>query len=230
MRRLVMGLVLLLLPIDFAGTGVVPLDAQLTTPSDWKWRQDSPAPLSGSARMEPGSWVFVQMPPGWHVTTGPGALLYPAANGDVSGNYSLEVEIFLFPGDSQSEYGVFLGGREVDGSASPEYAAFVLRRDGHAAVLRRGSGQAGTAADWQRHDAVVPHKGGDDAVKNVIRIDLDPLAATMMVNGAKVLSVPRDGLGTDGRIGLRIGKDMNVHVSSFNVTRKLAPVPAKKKL
>ena len=27
------------------------------------------------------------MPPGWHVTTGPGLLLYPGANGDAAGNF-----------------------------------------------------------------------------------------------------------------------------------------------
>ena len=48
----------------------VALTAQLKTPTDWKWRQDAPAPLAPGSKMEPGSWVFVQMPPGWHVTTG----------------------------------------------------------------------------------------------------------------------------------------------------------------
>ena len=70
------------------------LTAQLTTPTNWKWRQDAPAPLAAGSKMEPGSWVFVQMPPGWHVTTGPGVLLYPATNGEVDGNFTLEAEIF----------------------------------------------------------------------------------------------------------------------------------------
>src|SRR5262245_1452316 len=74
------------------------LDAQLTTPTDWKWRQDAEAPIATGLQMKPGEWAFVQMPPGWHVTTGPGVLLYPAANGDVTGHFSLESEIFLFPG------------------------------------------------------------------------------------------------------------------------------------
>jgi len=48
------------------------------------------------------------------------------------------------------------------------------------------------------------------------------------VNGAKVLTVPRAGVETDGRFGFRVGKDVNLHISTLNVTRKLAPVPAKK--
>jgi hypothetical protein len=204
------------------------LTAQLKTPTDWKWRQDAPAPLAPGSKMEPGSWVFVQMPPGWHITTGPGVLLYPTANGELSGNYSLEAEIFLFSGESPDEYGVFLGGQNIDASTSPDYSAFLLRRDGQASIVRRRAGETTALAAWQRHEAIVPGKAGDEPVKNIIRIDLDPLNATLSVNGAKVTSVPRAGLSLDGRIGFRVGKDMNLHISTLNVTRKLAPVPQKK--
>jgi hypothetical protein len=204
------------------------LEGQATGPADWKWRQDTPAPLAKGATIEPGSWVFVEMPPGWHVTTGPGVMLYPAANGDLAGSFSLETEIFLFPGKSQEEYGVFLGGQAIDGEAPPEYLAVVLRRDGAAAVLRRSGGQTAAVADWQRHDAIVPDNGGPDAVKNSLRVDVDAAAISISVNGAKVASVPRQGLKTDGRIGFRVGKDMNLHIATMNVTRKLAPAPVRK--
>jgi hypothetical protein len=35
-------------------------------------------------------------------------------------------------------------------------------------------------------------------------------------------------VGVDGRIGFRVGKDMNLHISTFDVTRRLAPAPIKK--
>jgi hypothetical protein len=223
MRRVV-------LPTLIAATILpVTLTAQLTTPTDWKWRQDAPAPLASGSKMEPGSWVFVQMPPGWHVTTGPGVLLYPTTNGDASGNFSLEAEIFLFPDAGDGEHGLFLGGRNVDGSsATPEYVAFVLRRDGQAAVARHRADQAAPLPNWQPHGAILAQKGGGDAVKNVIRVDVDQVNATMSVNGAKVLVLPRTAIRTDGRIGFRIGTGVNLHISTFNVTRKLAPVPVKK--
>lgn len=203
-------------------------DAQLTTPADWKWRQDAEAPIATGLQMKPGEWAFVQMPPGWHVTTGPGVLLYPSANGDLAGHFALESEVFLFPGQSAEEYGVFLGGQNVDSSASPDYVAFVLRRDGQAAVLRRRGGQTTSLAAWQSNTAILPGKAGEEPVKNVLKVDLDAQSGTFWVNGTKVLSVPRAELSTDGRVGFRIGKDMNLHITSFNVTRKMAPVPVKK--
>ncbi len=204
------------------------LNAQLTTPTDWKWRQDAPAPLAAGSKMEPGGWVFVQMPPGWHITTGPGVLLYPGHLDAIDGNFSLEAEIFLFPGESAEEYGVFLGGQNLEGGAAPDYTAFVLRRDGHAAVLRRTSGQSAPLANWQRHEAVVPYVSGDSPVKNVLRVDVDPAGATLSVNGTRLLSVPRQDIRADGRVGFRIGKDVNLHIAALNVTRRLAPVPVKK--
>ena len=203
------------------------LIAQLKTPADWKWRQDTQAPLVDGMKTAPGSWAFVQMPPGWHVTTGPGVLLYPSSQGEVDGNYSLEAEIFLFPGESTEEYGLFVGGRDIDASAAPEYVAFVLRRDGHAAILRQGGGSPTAVSAWQRHAAILAGKPADN-VKNVLRVDVDAVNATLSVNGEKVVSVPRAGIGGDGRIGFRIGKDMNLHISSLNVTRRLAPVPVEK--
>lgn len=204
------------------------LTAQLTTPTNWKWRQDAAAPLAAGSKMEPGSWVFVQMPPGWHVTTGPGVLLYPAANGDIDGNFTLEAEIFLFPGEAADEYGIFLGGQDIDSSAPPDYSAFVLRRDGHAAALRRRGDQTAALAAWQRHEAIVAGNAGGEPVKNVLRVDVDPANVTLWVNAAKVLAVPRAEIRIDGRVGFRVGKDMNLHITTLNVTRKLAPVPIKK--
>jgi hypothetical protein len=226
MRRIPVLIVLITLLIT--AVAPVPATAQLTTPADWKWRQDSAASLAPGLKMEPGSWVFVQMPPGWHITTGPGVLLYPATNGDAAGNFAIEAEIFLFPGASTEEYGLFLGGQDIDGSAAHAYSAFVLRRDGHAAVLRRVAGQTTPLLTWQRHDAILPHPGGGDTVKNVIRVDVDHVDVTMSVNGSKVLSLPRKDLATDGRIGFRVGKDINLHIATLNVTRKLAPAPVKK--
>jgi hypothetical protein len=207
-----------------------PIAAQLKTPADWKWRLDTHASLVTTLDVPERSWLFVGMPPGWHITTGPGALLYPADAPALTPNFSLESTIFLFPGESLEEYGLFLGGKEIDSERPPEYTAFVLRRDGQAAVLRRTTSGVSPILNWQQHDAIVPHRGGGtDPVKNVLRVEVDPASVQLLVNGASVAKVPRAELRTDGRIGFRIGSSLNLHVSSLDVTTRLAPAPAPRK-
>src|SRR5262245_53482294 len=94
---------------------------QLQTPTDWQWRTDTPAKVTADAKLGPDSWHFVAMPPGWHVTMGPGGLLYP--------------------------------------------------------------------------------------------------------DGRDIAKIPRAGLSTDGAFGLRVGKDLNMHISTLDVTQRLAPDP-----
>lgn len=209
-------------------SGPLLAQGQLTTPTDWDWRQDAPAPLASGATAEPGSWVFVRMPPGWHITTKSGVLLYPSDQTDLAGNFAIEAEIFLFPGESQGEYGIFLSGQDLDGPGAPTYTSFVLRRDGQAAVLRRRDGKTSAIAEWRRHDSILAHPGGENPIKNTIKVDADPEKVALHVNGANVLSVPRSGLELGGRLGFRVGPEMNLHVATLNVTRRLAPVPAPK--
>jgi hypothetical protein len=202
--------------------------SQLKNPIDWTWRLDTPAKLVTALDVAGDSWLFATMPPGWHVTTGPGALLVPSTVQDIGQNFSLEAQIFLFPGTSQDEYGLLIGGRGIDGQEPVEYTALVIRRDGQAAVLRRSRDRAEAVAAWRPHEAVVAHKGGKDPVKNVIRADVDPTTVSLSVNGLKVIEVARADVDTSGRVGFRIGKDLNLHITSLDVTQRLAPVPIRK--
>lgn len=196
---------------------------QLKTPSDWKWRQDTTGTVIEAAAPTGDQMRFVAMPPGWHVTTGPAALLYhPDYQG--KGNFSVEAEIFLFPGDSQEEYGIFIGGRQLAPSERPSYLALVARRDGMGAI-RRGSGEP--VVNWKANDAILPHPG-KDTVKNILRADVTATEVVFSANGKEVARVPREGLSVDGQLGFRIGKGLDLHASRLDVTYKLAPTPIKK--
>lgn len=196
--------------------------AQLKTPADWKWRVDGPGSVVDADPPKPTDTRFVAMPPGWHVTTGPATLLYHPEY-QTKGNFALEAEIFLFPGESQEEYGVFLGGKGLAPSETPSYVSFVARRDGKGAIIRRG----GTAiVDWRANEAILPN-ATKDAVKNVLRVDVNANDVVFMANGKEVAKIARAGLNLDGYFGFRFGKDMNVHASRLDLTHKLAPVPNK---
>lgn len=211
--------------VVFAGTLAA---FQLKTPTDWKWRTDTPATVTEAGGALPvDQWYYVGMPPGWHITTNPGVLLYhPAHEG--RGNFTLQSEIFLFPGDNQEEYGVFMGGQSLEpASAAPTYMAFVTRRDGRAAILQRTGDRTTVLVDWKANEAVVP-QAGTGAMKNALKVEVGPTEIVFGANGKEIARIPRAGVVADGAVGLRVGKSVNLHVSTFDLTHRLAPIPVKK--
>lgn len=207
--------------VGLAGSAAA--NGQLQTPSDWRWRADGPVKLVTGEKVPSDGLAFVAMPPGWHVTTGPGTLLYQPQY-SARGNFSLEAEIFLFAGTSQDEYGIFAGasGLEPQG-ATPGYVAFVARRDGQAAVLARKAESFEPLVPWRRDEAVVPQAGPDN-VKNVLKVDAGPKDVVFSVNGKPVATLPRAGLQIEGQFGFRVGRDVNLHISRLDVTHRLAPM------
>jgi hypothetical protein len=191
---------------------------QATAASTWRVITDAPLPAGESPV---GSGVeFAPMPPGWHVTTGPGAIVFDARN-RAEGRFIVEAEMFLFPGTSQDGYGVFIGGADLEGERSG-YTAFVLRRDGSAAVVQRGAGRDTLLVAWTRHDAVVANPGQGTA-RNLLRVVVEAAGVTFFANDRELVTLPRAPLPLDGGIGLRVGAGLSVHTSSLDLTLRLAP-------
>ena len=203
---------------------VLPPGGQLKTPEDWKWRLDEPAAMS-TGKMEAGQWWFVAMPPGWHVTMGPGGVVYHPSY-RASGRFVVESELFLFPDSSDEGVGVFVGGQSLGEQESPAYAAVLLRKDGSASVVRRNVGGV-TASPWAAVDGVSPH-GGKDAEKHALRVEADTATVTFLVDGKKVAALARADVAPDGHFGLRIGRGVNIHVVRLDFTQQLAPPRAPK--
>ncbi len=171
----------------------------------------------------------VRMPPGWHMTTpaSAGAILYDPGH-RAEGRFAIESEIFLFPGTSQSGYGLFVGGRDLDG-ATPSYVALLIRRDGAMALEQVSRSSRTMLVPWTRSDAVRPHPGGDDTSRNVIRLAVERDSVLLESNATRVAAIARGDLPLDGTFGFRVGADVNLHVSTLNHTMRLAPVPAPKR-
>ncbi len=190
---------------------------QFPAPAGWKWVTDSPATLVSGLDPVEGQWLFGTMAPGWHITTRPGVVLFEPSY-VARARFALESESFLFPGTSPSAFGVFAGGSNLD--SAPRYVAFVIRRDGSAAVMAVDRGQTTMLHPWTKVPAiVVGHE--KDAVKNVIRVEAEAAIVSFLVNGQKVTDVPRDAR-FDGVVGLRIGAELNLHVTNLDLTHRLA--------
>jgi hypothetical protein len=201
---------------------------QLQTPTDWKWRADTAVSVTNIDKDMPADhWFYVAMPPGWHMTTRTGVLTWhPAHTG--RGVFRIESQAFLFPGTSAAEYGVFIGGRQIEGTAPASYTAFVTRRDGQIAVIRQEGTEQTMVVPWKANAGAVAHDGGDGTAKNVFRVDVTAADMIFAMNGTEVARVPKAQVTTDGTFGLRAGPDLNLHVSTFDVTYPLAPTPIKR--
>jgi hypothetical protein len=204
-----------------------PLAAQAPpAPAGWQWRLDTPARLQNGAGAAADSiFRFEDMAPGWHVTMGPGGFLYDPAN-SASGRFAVQAEMILFPSSSNDEFGLFIGGRD-SGADSPAVSWYVVRRDGRTAAYSSRAGQYQVHADWTSHDAVKP-LAANGSVRTVVRVLAEPDSVRFFIDGARVGAWARGDLPVDGVYGFRIGRGANLHITNLDVTRRLAPYPARR--
>jgi hypothetical protein len=198
-----------------------PAKKQLQRPADWVTRVDA-----GGAPAEP--LYFVSMPPGWHITTGPGTILYNPAQ-TCSKRCHIEAEIYLFPGKAEGGYGVFLGGFNLEEEAGPNYDVFMLRWDGAHARGNWINGVRMPASAFRPEMSQYVEKGlPDKPVKNVITIEVDEVdgepVAQFFVNGHRTYREhhrPPPGRSPYlGTVGLRVDAGVNIHVTRLDVTAK----------
>ena len=191
-----------------ATLGAPALHAQGDLPEGWVVRADRPnADLSELA--------FSDMPPGWHVTTGPAAILY---NPEMSagGRFALELEVYLFdPGSLREAFGVFFGGRDLTGDGQA-YLYFVIREGGEFLIKTRSGRNTSTIVEWTPHPSIRSFAElgeGESSQLNVLRVEAGEREVRFMVNGAEVTRIPRADLRVEGMVGLRVNHRLNLHVS-----------------
>jgi hypothetical protein len=161
---------------------------------------------------------FVNMTPGWHITTGPAAVFFHPQS-TAQGTYRAEAGIHLFePGDRTEAFGLVFGGRDMDG-AEISYDYFLVRKTGEFLVKRRTGSETSVLIPWTAHSAIVPFNADTDGTAfNTLAIDAGADDVVFLVNQVEVARLPRDEVHADGIVGLRINHGLNVHVSDFAVS------------
>jgi hypothetical protein len=188
---------------DQAQAGAGTVDGR---PAGWQVRPDA-----GNAKDQ--SISFVDMRPGWHITTSPAVVLYRAGLG-ASGDFTLEAELFLFP-KATGAAGIVLGGSGLDGG-SPRWVALLARGDGQFAIEERRGETTRTVQAWSAAASIVrsSEKGPG---RNVLRVRAIGDDLVFQINDAEVAAHPRSALNVDGLVGLRAGADANIHVTSLTI-------------
>lgn len=186
----------------------------LERPEGWQIRFDSPDMSEDDLQM------FVDMPPGWHVMSGPPAV-YWAPEMEASGNFRVEMEAFLFdPRERLEAFGIFVGGQSMD-SDDFQYSYFLIRNGGEFIVKRRDGAETPTVVPWTAHDAVLSfadREEGGASIKNVLVVEAGAETVRFFVNDQEVASLPRAEFPADGVYGFRVNHGLNLHISKLEAS------------
>ena len=201
----------------------LPLAAQEHAPDPDQAQQGGTVPAGWTVRADKGdaSGAKIQtMGKGLHVTTGPAIILY-RANTDGSGPFhTLATFTQTKPSKHPEGYGLFVGGKGLDGAAQ-QYVYFLVRQDGSYLIKRRDGEQTSDVSKGWVQSAAVKKPDAKGSATNLLEVDnkRDPTRVAFLVNGQEVYSTPAAGMALDGIVGLRVNHNLDVHVDGFDVHR-----------
>lgn len=157
---------------------------------------------------------------GLHVTTGPAVILYRTDTDGRGPFHTLATFTQTKPSKHPEGYGLFVGGRGLDGAA-PQYLYFLVRQDGSYLIKRReGEKTSDVSKGWVQH-AAVKKPDAKGSATNLLEVDnkRDPSRLVFQVNGQEVHAMNAAGVALDGIVGIRTNHNLDVHVEGFDVHR-----------
>ncbi len=189
-----------------------------TVPANWMVRldNDDQEAVIGS-NPDSSDIYFVNMKPGWHITTGPAGVFYHPAS-TASGIYEASADIHLFdPGDRREAFGLIIGGQDLD-APNQSYDYFLIRNSGEFLIKRRRGSETETIQEWTASDAIKRYTDTTEAsVLNQLSVRVGEEEVTFIINENEVATLPREELQTDGLFGLRVNHALNLHISDIAV-------------
>ncbi len=167
---------------------------------------------------------FVAMGNAFHVTSGPPAIYYSAAN-KASGNYTVKATFTQTKAPAHPEaYGIFMGGTKLD-TDNQNYLYCVVFGTGIYSIKHRYGNEVHTLVDRKASDAV---KKADEAGKatNEVGFTVSGDKVSCVINGTAVETFNKsDVIGegklvsTDGIYGIRVNHNLDVHIANFGMTK-----------
>ena len=201
--------------VALAGLLAAPLAAQ--APAGWKMRVDHSANAADPDNVP--DVKFVAMGKGFHVTTGPAAVLWRAED-TATGAYTLKGRFRLVkPSGHTNYYGLVFGGGDM-AAAGQNYLYFLVAQDGTFLVKHRSGDATHVVKDKTASDAIVkPDSTGSSTNALEVRVGADKIE--YVVNGKVVHSTPKAGMTsrTDGIFGIRVNHLLELHIDGVGVTK-----------
>ena len=206
--------------------------AALTAPlaaQDHAADADQPAPGGGAV---PAGWTvradrgdasgakITTMGKGLHLTLGPAVILYRTDTRGSGPFHTLATFTQTRPSKHAEGYGLFVGGKALDGGAQ-QYLYFLVRQDGSFLIKRRdGDKTSDVSKGWVQH-AAVKKPDAKGSATNLLEVDnkRDPSRVAFLVNGQEVHSTAAERSDLDGIVGIRANHNLDLHIDGFDVHR-----------
>ena len=186
-------------------------------PEGWTFRVDPSRNPNDPDRSN--EVAFAKMDPGFHVTTGPAAVLYNPKN-VATGTYTLKGTFHLMKPSGHNNYdGLVFGGDALDGPGQ-NYLYFLVGQNGSYIVTHRAGASTHAVQPRTMHDAVVK-PGADGKSANTLEVRVGADKIDYVINNVVVHTTPKVGMTskTDGIWGVRINHQLDVHVTGLAVTK-----------
>lgn len=201
--------------------GSKPQGENQKVPEGWEWRFDkASAEVTVGSDAESADIFFVNMTPGWHITTGPAGIYYHPKN-SATGDFAIESKIYLFDtkGRNREAFGLFLGGENLKGE-DQSYVYFLLRNTGEYLIKKRTGSETSTIKGWTKTDAMnMFTEETESSAENDFQVKVSGNELTFFLNGTTLTTVEKGNLNTDGIYGFRVNHSINLHISSLEKTK-----------
>jgi hypothetical protein len=173
---------------------------------------------SDSARSDPGLFQVDEEAGDVHVLTGPAGIAYRPADAVSDGPFRVEATFVEHgsPAGYPEGYGVFIGGRDLEGS-DPQYTYLLVRSTGDFLVRRRRGRVPETLKDWTPEPAVRRPSAEVEDPRNVLAVEVAGNETTFLVNGIVVFQMATADAAPYGVAGLRINHRLDVRVSDWSL-------------
>lgn len=197
-----------------------PQGKNLEVPEGWEVRLDRPsADVVIGSEPDSSDIYFVNMTPGWHITTGPAAIFYHPKN-MASGSYSINTELYLFdPGDRNREaFGLFWGGKDLQ-TEDQSYYYFLIRNTGDFLIKKRIGEETELIQQWTASEVinVFDEETEESSVQNFLTVTVQEENIYFLINEEEVASISSEGMDNEGVFGWRVNHSINLHLSDLEL-------------
>jgi len=169
-------------------------------------------------RQDPGRFTTAETPEGIRVTTGPAGIAWRPQDTIPRGDFRVEATVTLMgaPVAYREAYGVFVGGRALDGPAA-SYLYLVVRATGEFTVRRRVGSATEAVVEWMSHNAVQRVALDGENPVNTLAIEVRGDETRFLVNGTVVFIMPTAEARPWGLAGLRVNHRLDLLLGGWTL-------------